>query len=213
MMRMAEIRDLSFLRICLLFLTVVPLKGWTQDEPFKNIEQRFEVFSDYSLPEKIYLHTDKTFYLAGEIIWFKMYYVDGINHQPLNLSKVAYVELMDRNNKPVLQAKIALTEKGGSGSFYLPLTLNSDNYTLRAYTHWMKNTGADYFFEKTIGVVNTIKPAEGKFVPDSIKVTADFFPEGGNMVQGIETKIAFHIADQNGQGLNARGIITNDKGD
>ena len=110
----AAIKDLSFLLVCLLLLTVTPLKGWSQDDPFKNIEQRFEKFSDYSLPEKIYLHTDKTFYLAGEIIWFKIYYVDGIKHQPLDLSKVVYVELVDRNNKPVLQAKIALTGKGGS---------------------------------------------------------------------------------------------------
>ena len=102
-----------------------------------------------------------------------------------------------------MQAKISLSEKGGSGSFYLPLTLNSDNYTLRAYTNWMKNTGPDYFFEKMISIVNTIKPAEGKFVPDSIRVTANFFPEGGNMVQGIETKMAFQIADQNGKGFDA----------
>jgi hypothetical protein len=206
-------RSLYFLLLCILFLGVTPVISWAQEEVFKSIEQRFEKYSSYSLQEKIYLHTDKNFYLAGEIIWFKIYYVDGVTQQALNLSKVAYVEIVDRNNKPVVQAKIALTEKRGSGSFYLPLTLNSDNYTLRAYTNWMKNSGADYYFEKIISVVNTIKPAEGKFVPDSVRVTAEFFPEGGNMVQGIETKIAFHIADQYGKGVNANGFIINETGD
>ncbi|MEP7373363.1 MAG: hypothetical protein ABI675_08195 [Chitinophagaceae bacterium] len=206
-------RHLSFLLLSLVLLTITPVKSWAQDEVFKNIEQRFEKFSGYSLQEKIYLHTDKNFYLAGEIIWFKIYYVDGVTHQALNLSKVAYVEIIDRNSKPVLQAKIALTEKGGSGSFYLPLTLKSDNYTLRAYTSWMRNSGPDYFFNKIVSIANTIKPAEGKILPDSVRVTADFFPEGGNMVQGVETKIAFHMADQYGKGVSAKGIITNDIGD
>ena len=42
-------------------------------------------------PERIYLHTDKDFYLAGEIIWFKIYQVDGKYHRPVRLSKLAYV--------------------------------------------------------------------------------------------------------------------------
>ena len=196
-----------------LLLAVVSIFGWTQDEVINRVQQKFEKYSQHTMQEKIYLHTDKNFYLAGEIIWFKVYYVDGARHQPLNLSKVAYIEILDRSHKPVLQAKVSLTDKGGSGSFYLPLTLNSDNYNVRAYTNWMKNSGPYSFFEKTITVVNTIKPAEGKFQQDSIRVTASFFPEGGNLVQDIETKVAFHIADQNGKGLNARGIITDDNND
>lgn len=194
-------------------LAFISIPGWAQEAEFKNVQQQFEKFNQHSVQEKIYLHTDKKFYLAGEIVWFKIYHVDGFTHQPLDFSKVSYVEILDRNNKPVLQAKVLLTEKGGSGSFYLPLTLNTDNYTIRAYTNWMKNSGTSSFFEKYISVVNTIKPAEEKFKRDSARVTASFFPEGGNMVQGIETKIAFHIADQYGKGVDARGLIMDDKGD
>lgn len=211
--QMTAIKNRFLSLLSTLLLTGVSTISWTQDEAFKNVQQQFEKFSQHSVQEKIYLHTDKNFYLAGEIIWFKIYYVDGATHHSLNLSKVAYVEIVDRSQKPVLQAKVSLTEKGGSGSFYLPLTLNSDNYTVRAYTSWMRNSGATSFFRKIISVVNTIKPAEEKPQPDSIRVAANFFPESGNMVQGIETKIAFHIAGQNGKGMDARGIITDDNGD
>jgi len=209
----ASIKERLACLLWILLTAILPGKTRAQEEVFKAIEQQLKNLKDHTGQEKMFLHTDKNFYLAGEIIWFKIYYVDAVKHQPSNISKVAYVEVADRNHKPVLQAKISLSEKGGSGSFYLPLTLNSDNYTLRAYTNWMRNTGPDYFFEKMISVVNTIKPADGTFATDSIRVTANFFPEGGNMVQGIESKVAFQITDQNGNGLDAKGFVTNDAGD
>ncbi len=209
---MAAIK-IRFLSLLLILLTIISPNSWGQDEEFKTIQQQFEKFSQYSPQEKLYLHTDKNFYLAGEIIWFKVYYVDGATHQPINFSKIAYVEVLDRTNKRVLQAKISLTEKGGAGSFYLPLTLSSDNYTIKAYTNWMKNSGVTSFFDKSISIVNTIKPNDVKSQPDSIRAIANFFPEGGNLVQDIETKCAFHIVDQYGKGINAQGVITNDNGD
>ncbi len=209
----AVIKDkvLSLLFITSLMTSFVPVQA--QDDEFKNVRQQFEKFSKYTAQEKIYLHTDKSFYVAGEIIWFKIYYVDAATNQSLDFSKVAYVEVLDRLNKPVLQAKIELSEKGGSGSLYLPLTLNSDSYTIRAYTNWMKNSGTSVFFEKTISVVNTIKPVEANVQQDSIRVMANFFPEGGNLVHDIETRLAFHIVGQNGKGVDAHGTITNDNGD
>lgn len=210
---MTAIKD-RFLDLSLaLLLAVIFTPGRAQDEAFKNIQQQFEKFNQQSAQEKIYLHTDKNFYIAGEIIWFKVYYVGGATHRPLSLSKVAYVEILDRSNKPVAQAKISLTGKGGSGSFYLPLTLKSDNYNIRAYTNWMKNSESSFFFEKPISVVNTIKTVEGNFQKDSVRVTANFFPEGGNLVQGIETKVAFQVVGQDGKGIDARGVITDDNGD
>lgn len=196
-----------------LLVALISAHGWGQDKGFTDLQNQFKKFTGQSLQEKIYLHTDKNFYIAGEIIWFKLYCVGEATNHPSDFSKVAYVEILDRLNKPVLQAKIDITKKGGSGSFYLPLTLNSDNYTLRAYTNWMRNIGATSFFKKVISVVNTIKPAEENLQQDPPGVTANFFPEGGNMVQGIETKVAFNIVTADGKGVDVRGLITDDNGD
>ena len=107
--------------------------------------------------QRLHLHSDKNFYLAGEIIWFRIHVVDGTTNVPVNVSKLAYTEILDRNNKPLLQAKIALSEDGGSGSFFIPLNMSSDHYILRAYTNWMKNEGSPAFFEKKITIINTMK--------------------------------------------------------
>ncbi|MBZ5859351.1 hypothetical protein [Flavihumibacter profundi] len=178
-----------------------------------SLQSQFDAYRQNQLQEKIYLHTDKEFYLAGEICWFKIYAVDAFFHAPLGISKVAYVEVLDTKNKPVLQAKISISEGFGNGSLYLPFSLISGNYKLRAYTNWMKNFGADYFFEKPVTIVNSQKiyVDEPPVQKDSFDVK--FFPEGGNLVNGIQSKIAFRVVDQAGKGAQCEGVILNNKAD
>jgi len=172
-----SVTKIRFLCLLIPVLMVTPLVSLSQDEPFKAIQQKFETFSKSSAQEKIYVHTDKSYYLAGEIIWFKLYYLDAATHQKTDLSKVAYVEILDRAFKPVLQAKVSLNPEGGAGSLYLPLTLNSDNYILRAYTTWMRNSGPSVFFEKLISVVNTVKPPDANRTQEVGAAAVVFFPE------------------------------------
>ena len=200
-----------FLSAILLFSAGASMMA--QDDQFNSIVRQFESLNRDAAREKIYLHTDKNFYLAGEIIWLKIYNVNGTTHRVSDISKTGYVEIIDRTGKAVLQGKITLSTGSGSGSFYLPQSIRSDNYVLRAYTNWMKNAGSGAFFEKSISIVNTIKPVEAGSSLEPLKVSTRFFPEGGNMVQGIETKLAFHIADQYGKGVDADGILIDDRGD
>ena len=128
----AAIKDRLLCLLCILLTAMVPGKTRAQDEVFKNIEQQFKNFSDRTLQEKMYLHTDKNFYLTGEIIWFKLYNTDASFNKPLDISSVAYVEILDSINKPVQQAQIGLDKGEGNGSFYLSPGIASGNYKLRA---------------------------------------------------------------------------------
>src|ERR1700722_14501272 len=116
---------------------------------------QFDEYRKQGIQEKLFVHTDKSVYLAGEILWFKLYDVDAAFHMPLGISSVAYGEILDKNNKPVLQAKLAINKGDANGSVYLPASLHSGNYKLRAYTNWMKNFGPDYFFEKPVTIINS----------------------------------------------------------
>src|SRR5690349_11499473 len=123
MMHKTRISFLLSLSFCLLSAGLQ-----AQDEQFSSLVRKFEKSGRDMAREKVYLHTDKNFYLAGEIVWFKVYNIDAGTHIPSRLSKTCYVEILDRSKKPVLQAKVELSAKGGAGSFYLPLSINSDNY-------------------------------------------------------------------------------------
>ena len=178
-----------------------------------TIQSRFDTYSQQHLQEKIFVHTDKSNYVTGEICWFKIYQVDGYFNKLIHLSKVAYVEIVDNNNQSVLQAKVGLQNGTGDGSFFLPVTLGTGSYTMRAYTNWMKNSGVDYFFEKKLVVVNVENYQSQKPVVQTKKYTIEFFPEGGNLVNGINSKVGFHVINQFGIGEAATGVLVNEKGD
>ena len=177
------------------------------------VVEKFNSYSKKALQERLFLHTDKEFYVAGEILWFKIYYADGITRKPLDISKVAYVEIVNEKNESVLQSKISLKEENRQGSFYLSSTLNTGHYILRAYTNWMKNFDASCFFEKKITIVNTLKNIEAPPQKDSAETIVSFFPEGGNLVGGLESKVGFVVSDKKGGINNCLGYIINQSGD
>lgn len=175
------------------------------------IQTRFDDYRNKVMSEKLFAHTDKSFYLAGEIIWFKLYYVNGSDNKATSLSKVAYVELLDKEHRPVMQGKVALNDGYGSGSFYLPSSVSAGNYTFRTYTNWMKNFGADNFHEQSVTIVNSLKPLPAQPVDTTTRFTARFFPEGGNLVKGINSKVAFQVSDQYGKGHAFTGTLVNQR--
>jgi len=193
----------------MLLILFMGLRSIAQTDPAKVLED----YRRQHLQEKLYVHTDKDSYLSGEICWFKLYAVDATTHYPLNLSKVAYLEWLDKDNKPILQTKAGLDHGYGDGSVYLPLTLRSGNYKLRAYTNWMKNYGADWFFEKSITVVNARRSAELPAASAALEYPVTFFPEGGNLVENIATKVGFRITDQYGRSVPCTGVVTEDDQD
>jgi hypothetical protein len=177
-----------------------------------RLEEKFNQFRVNNLQEKLYMHVDRNFYVAGDILWCKVYVVDATLHQPLDLSKVAYVEVLDENNTAVMQAKLELAKGKGNGSLAIPSSIKSGNYKIRAYTSWMKNTGPDYFFEKVITVVNAQKSRE-IITTVAQKTTAPeiyIFPEGGNLVEGIASTVACKVMGSNGKGAGYKGNIVDE---
>lgn len=180
------------------------------------IADKINKYHSTHLREKIFVHTDKSFYLAGETMWYKLYVVNAADNTPLNISKVGYAELLDRNGRPVAQAKLALDSNGGPGSFQLPMTLVSGTYVLRAYTNLMKNYGAEAFFEKKISVVNSLKNAglKADVSEQQQDVAVQLFPEGGNLVANLASTVAFKVTDNLGNGIaKCSGYVVNERND
>lgn len=180
---------------------------------FDEMVSTIGAYNSHHLQEKVYLHTDRSYYLCGEILWFKAYVEDAANNEPLSVSKVVYAELLNSSHDPVLQAKIDIKNGNGNGSFALPVSLASGNYELRAYTNWMKNDSSYYFFRKVITVINTTQNLDPSLVTGSPKYDAQFFPEGGNLVSGLKSLVGFKVNDNFGKGVDAEGAIVDQNND
>jgi len=205
-------RCCSFLFACLIGITPFH-RLMAQSDTLRSIKQTFEQYRKKAFQEKIYVHTDKQFYVAGEILWFKIYDVDGTIHHPIDISKVAYVEIINDAQLPELQVKVAMDNGTGNGSLFLPLALASGNYRMRVYTNWMKNFTPAGYFEKVITIVNTQEPAVQPAATTTPAYTAQFFPEGGHLVTGLQSTLAFRITDNTGKGIHCKGVIIDEKGD
>jgi Large extracellular alpha-helical protein len=177
-----------------------------------SLKRSFNAYRQSGMQEKLYLHTDREFYLTGEVMYFRVYQVDATLHSPTNISKVAYIEILDGSNQAVAQVKVKLSEKGGDGSVFVPATLASGNYLVRAYTQWMKNFPADYFFHKHITVVNPFVRPEPVVTKRKPGVKVDFFPEGGHLVAGVRSKVAFKVSNVD-EGEDYMGYILGEDND
>ena len=122
----------------------------------KFLATRFSKIWFHAPQEKIYLHTDKAYYSAGDDIWFSAHLVNAATHKPDTRSRYVYVELLDRADSVLTRIKLKRENTGISGKISIPAELAADEYVLRAYTYWMQNAGADFFFYKKIMIGNQI---------------------------------------------------------
>jgi hypothetical protein len=196
-----------------ILLTPFSITAQITESALDTLAGKFREYREQALQEKLFAHVDRNFYLTGETLWFKIYSVDGGFHKTLDLSKVAYAEVLDNANFPVLEGKIALRHGHGSGSFFLPASLTSGNYRFRIYTSWMKNFGPEFYFEQIVTIVNPFVAPEATKKQTPATCTIEFFPEGGNLIAGIQSKVAFKISGNAQPRDFCRGFVLNERND
>ena len=156
--------------------------------------------------EKVYLHTDQHTYVTGEYLWFSAYVLDAAESGFSNLSKILYVEVLDKNNSAVLKTKISLENGSGDGSLFLPASLATDVYQLRAYTRWMRNGSANHYFHKWLRIFNPFIPVTTESKEDE-GLQARLYPEGGAAISGETSRVVVQVTDAQGHGIPFRGMV------
>lgn len=176
----------------------------------EGIVNKLKEFSEKHIAEKAYLQFDKPYYAAGDTIYFKSYVTLGGEHRLSDLSGVLHVDLITPANKVSQSIQLKLADGVSWGDFALPDSLPKGNYRIRAYTRWMQNEGEEAFFNQIIpiGSVLNNQVAESNTSGTSVpKADIQFFPEGGELVAGIKSKIAFKAIAAGGLGIDAKGEI------
>lgn len=104
--------------------------------------------------EKLYVQTDKSYYVGGEDIWFRAYLCDYTSHIPDTTSRYVYTELIDPLGKVLMRIKTLPRSGAYYGNIRLQEELPEGTYRLRSYTSFMKGLGEDYMYWRNIYVRN-----------------------------------------------------------
>ena len=190
-------------------------------------------FSLANSQEKVYLHFDNTGYYMGETIWYTAYVVNGLLNRPTDLSRVLYVELLSPEGRILERQKLKVENGRASGSLSLanPSKVQVGGfYEVRSYTWAMLNWEGTYYsrvfpvfdnpsekgaYEPKI----TLYPRSERFPNHRPKeeklkkLNVTFYPEGGTMVEGLPSRVAFKAVDEKGQGVSLSGVIYDGAGE
>lgn len=104
--------------------------------------------------EKLYLQTDKPYYISGEKVFFRAFLLNAFSNAPTDMSRYVYVELINPADLVVIRQQIRPQENLFYGAIPLPEELPGGNYKLRAYTRFMENLGEDYFFSRYLRIAD-----------------------------------------------------------
>ena len=119
-----------------------------------TIEKRNLIGLNNIPQENIFVHQNATVLLTGEFLYYKIYCRNEQDQKLSNISKIAYIELVGTDKKPVFIHKIRLKSGLGEGDFFIPKSIPSGNYKLIAYTQWLRNFGESHFFQSNILILN-----------------------------------------------------------
>ena len=88
---------------------------------------------DAKATERVWISTDKDVYIAGDMVWCSVFVLDADSGRLSSGNSTIYVELSSLTGLTA-SAKIALVGGRGSGSFQIPLSAPTGNYSLLGYT-------------------------------------------------------------------------------
>ncbi|MDY8138138.1 hypothetical protein [Aquimarina sp. 2201CG5-10] len=120
--------------------------------------------------ERVFIHHNTSFLFTGEYLYYKVYCLNAKTKILSDLSKIAYVELINEKKEIVFKHKIKLKNGLGQGDFFLPVSLSSGNYKLIGYTQWMKNFGVSNFFLGDLAILNPYQGNQKTILADSISL-------------------------------------------
>lgn len=165
------------------------------------------IYSTKFPQEKIHVHFDKSYYNPGDTIWFKAYIMSGSALS--DISRNLYAELTDDAGNVLARRVAPIFSSSAAASFNIPADYSKQLLHFRAYTTWMLNFDTAFLYQKTITIASA-PPIKGTAAanPTSLR----FFPEGGDLVTGAESLLAFKAVDHYGKPVKVKGSIFNKAG-
>ena len=153
--------------------------------------------------EKIHIHFDRSVYDKGETIWYKAYLMAGADLS--DYSKSMYFDWYDDNGNLIKHITAAIFESTARGQFSIPDKYKGQSLHVKAYTNWMLNFDKAFIYNRDIKVYQSWANKKSIIKPVT---SIQFFAEGGTLIAGVDSKIAFKATNQKGLPIKiTKGIV------
>jgi hypothetical protein len=152
----------------------------------------------------IHLQLDKPVYGRGEIIWFNAY-VFASEGKPIG--STLQVELFQLDSA-IVRVKYPLVLGVTEGQLAIPKELPTGWYRMRAFTE----ESSLAFFSCHLYILGNQTPTKNGRLSSNDSIALTFHPESDQLIDGIETLIAFKATDRYGNPQKISGRILDQQG-
>jgi hypothetical protein len=174
----------------------------------QQIDSMMGLYGENFQQEKIHIHFDKSIYNKGETIWYKAYVMMG--NELSFYSKNFYVDWFDEQGTLLSHTTAPMFEASARGQFVIPEKYAGKLVHAKAYTNWMLNFDTAFLYNKDVRIDQPITN-NTKVKADKLTATIQFFPEAGDLIAGINQRVAFLANNQFGLPVTIRGALKNNK--
>ncbi|HKJ42560.1 MAG TPA: MG2 domain-containing protein, partial [Sunxiuqinia sp.] len=194
-----------------------------------NILWKISNYQSIHHQEKIFVQTDRPVYVSGEEIWLSAFVVNAASQKLNHTERVLYIELISPDGTTCQKQVFKIDHGRAWGSIPIDQQLKAGIYRLVAFTNWMRNNGSDFYFSKQLTISDEREQAMQDTIPThtpgnsiqndrqentatSPKIYVSFFPEGGDLIQGVSCRVAFEVVDDYGNSVNTSGLVVDESG-
>ncbi len=175
----------------------------------KQLVDQFHSKSNKLATDLVYLQTSKDIYETEEDLWFKGYILNSKYLSPSSQDKILYVQLInDITNQPVSEEKYEIVNGFVDGHIYLDQSLKQGNYTIHAYSvNAVNSISNDFQAMRKIKILKNISNNTSSKIRRNDSIQFDLFPEGGYLISGIASYVAFKATDSKDFPVKVLGTI------
>jgi hypothetical protein len=165
---------------------------------------------------KAYLTTDKTVFKAGESVWFRGFLLNSASQRITNRTKYLFVDIVNEKDSVISLVLLDAAAQQLNSKINLPGNIVPGYYWVRAYTKEIAEGNRDNSFIKPIYVLSpngrpVFKSNAKSLLGNSDTLTMKFSPEGGSIMTGANSTVAFHIQDFQGRPVVAEGYVKDNR--
>ncbi|GAO44888.1 TonB-dependent receptor plug domain-containing protein [Flavihumibacter petaseus] len=175
--------------------------GNNDPDPLAQLLAKVSAYHRNFPGEKVFVQFDRTWYSAGDTVFFKLYTVTAEKHEPTAISRIAYLDCYNSANEKIRSMTLAVSDGIAYGSIPLDGKLITGPLRFVAYTAWMRNFNPVFFFDRTMRIA-AVHPAK-KNQPEAAPNETSVFIEGNNLINGQPARIAFRSSKATGWSVPA----------